>query len=178
MQHHKNQCNACNLKLQMLFISHMMGEDAKTWTEIYIFVHSSHLQNLLIKRPKFTLNPAPGAALWGRACRPCKDGCIFLELFWGRVLGTGEDLQHNLTCFCNCHTPWFQCRSFHLKRWGFVTLVAFLLPLILSTLAWASRIRSETLCSWWRFFSTLSETLQAAPAWRLCSYLKSLPIIV
>lgn len=46
--------------------------------------------------------------------------------------------------------------------WRFnVTLVAFLLPLILSTRAWASLIRSVMLLSWWRFFSTLSDTLQA-----------------
>lgn len=124
--------------------------------KICIFMHSSHLQNFLIKRSKFTLNPAARAALWWGVCSSSEDGCVVLELLWGRVLGTGEDLRHNYTCFTH-HSSNLQV--FISKGWCFVTLVAFLLPLILSTLAWASRIRSETLCSWRRFLSTLSETL-------------------
>lgn len=55
----------------------------------------------------------------------------------------------------------YMCNSLHR-----LTLVAFLLPLILLTRASASLIRSVMLCSWRRFFSTLSDTLEVTQTYQ------------
>lgn len=124
----------------------------------------SHLQSLFIKGSQFILYSVSGPCLWRGVCSSSEDRQVVLKLIWGWVLGTGENLYAHKITFLLFFFSYilYQNLKSCLLGWRFsVTLVAFLLPLILSTRAWASLIRSVMLLSWWRFFSTLSDTLQA-----------------
>lgn len=147
----------------LVFHSSIGGISSKTkkTSEITTAMCSSYLQGFFIKRSQFVLHPVSWTILWGGISGFNKNRRVIQEMIWGWVLGTWENLHSHRRKIIYQH-PKIKTLSAWLYFVNCIlvfTFVAFLLPLILSTRAWASLIRSVMLCSCRRFFSTLSETL-------------------